>query len=381
MFIMVSEAMKKKRRFVRITSVGVALIMCVSASLAPVFGSSFSERIFSKIDSAVNSGNSSDTESDSNSATCSTTETNRTQIRAIDKPLQVESALPDDGGSVFEESQNFVNNLDSANFVPIESSGSSSAKPSASNVAPTDPIKTSAASNNRPSSKTTLSSSLSTLSESKTTSGATKQRISLHTNLQDYNAVFLSLSVLDNVIDVFDNDWFRYAVIWTYQNGIMHGTSASTFSPDTALTTAMVASTLARIQKIDLSEYSSDEDAWYSAACAWAEQSLLFDEIGEIVPDKLIDRGQMASILAKFLDLSEANLEVTGEDIVFADRSLMSDKENEAFQLLYALGILKGKGDFKMAPRDTLTRAELALIMYSIRDYCNNAPSDVSSRR
>ena len=493
MFKRTSITMKRKRRFMRIMSASVVFVMCLSVSTVPGFGSSLLESILSNNISVASSGNVSGVGSSSGSSVSTNnssssgdnytiipssvisnglrigaigTQTSATPFNPNGRIPSTPSFLPNititidtqttatssphqstatdqfvESNSVFQESQNFANNPDSANFVPSEPSGNSSITPSASNEVspnsnsssvstsgsstvksstPVDPIKTSAVSDNpsspntaqthsnntntdsdnphtstngaqnandvnsnatQPDSSDKETGSNSTLSESKTKSGEATSRITLCTNLQDFDGIFLFSFVLDDIIDVNDTDWFRNAVIWSYQNGIMQGTSSSTFSPNAPLTTAMVISALASIQNINLSAYSSGNDAWFSAACTWAEQSVLFDEIGEIYPEKLIDRGQMALILARLLDSLDANLEITDASIVFTDRMLMSDKENEVFQLLYSLGIFLGKGDLRMAPREPLTRAELAFIMYNIRDYCKNVSCDVSSRR
>jgi len=128
----------------------------------------------------------------------------------------------------------------------------------------------------------------------------------------------------------------------------------------------MIALTLARMLRIDLSPYSSAEDAWFSAAYAWAEQIGLFDGISDINPNKAIERGQIAIILVKFLDFAGVNHNVTDNPIIFPDSVWMSDDEYEAFQLLCSLRIFQGKGQYRMDPRSILSRAELAVILYNL---------------
>ena len=49
-------------------------------------------------------------------------------------------------------------------------------------------------------------------------------------------------------MDVAEGDWFYDPVVYAYDTGIMTGTSATTFSPNTAMNRAMVAQILYNLE-------------------------------------------------------------------------------------------------------------------------------------
>ena len=77
--------------------------------------------------------------------------------------------------------------------------------------------------------------------------------------------------------DVAADAWYAEAVDYVQDNGLMSGTSATTFSPNGAMTRAMLATTLYReagspaVTGTDT--FSDTQDgAWYSDAVLWASQ-------------------------------------------------------------------------------------------------------------
>ena len=66
--------------------------------------------------------------------------------------------------------------------------------------------------------------------------------------------------------DVAEQDWFYDAVVYVYENELMNGTSATTFSPSVTTSRAMMLTMLARYDGVDTSTGST----WYEAGAAWA---------------------------------------------------------------------------------------------------------------
>ena len=78
--------------------------------------------------------------------------------------------------------------------------------------------------------------------------------------------------------DVPDGAWYADAVEYVYDNGLMSGTGATTFSPDTATSRAMLATILYRVSGSPAvsgrdSFTDTDDGAWYADAVLWATQS------------------------------------------------------------------------------------------------------------
>lgn len=75
-------------------------------------------------------------------------------------------------------------------------------------------------------------------------------------------------------VDVHANDWFFDPVCYVYREGLMTGTSATTFAPNATTTRAMIVSILARQENVTAAEEAGFTDVaendWYATAVNWA---------------------------------------------------------------------------------------------------------------
>lgn len=100
--------------------------------------------------------------------------------------------------------------------------------------------------------------------------------------------------------DVKDTDWFASNVQYVYDNGLMNGTTTTTFEPESNLTRAQTAMVLWRIAgkpaPTAKAPFTDLVDAWYRDAIAWAaEQKVVngrgdgtFDPAGFITREELV---------------------------------------------------------------------------------------------
>lgn len=106
------------------------------------------------------------------------------------------------------------------------------------------------------------------------------------------------------------------------------------------------------------------EGEWYSSAGKWAKKENL---LAQFSPNPPTLRGELAVILKKYLELMGIPLPVITEPVQFADKALMTEEEYEAFQVLYQLGIFRGKdAQLTMDADGSTTRAELATLLHRI---------------
>lgn len=74
--------------------------------------------------------------------------------------------------------------------------------------------------------------------------------------------------------DVADSDWFCSAVRYAYERGLVNGTSATEFSPNGTITRGMIVTILYRLEgepnAADSGFSDVAPDRWYSAAIGWA---------------------------------------------------------------------------------------------------------------
>ena len=79
--------------------------------------------------------------------------------------------------------------------------------------------------------------------------------------------------VSDLFIDVAPNAWYKDAVQYAYDNGLMTGVSATEFAPEATTTRAMIVSILARLEGVTSAEaagFTDVSDEWYATAVNWA---------------------------------------------------------------------------------------------------------------
>lgn len=78
--------------------------------------------------------------------------------------------------------------------------------------------------------------------------------------------------------DVFDSDWFNDTVTYVVENGLMNGTSATEFSPNMDITRGMFVTVLYRMEgspnvELDYAFTDVAADEYYASAVAWADDN------------------------------------------------------------------------------------------------------------
>lgn len=175
-------------------------------------------------------------------------------------------------------------------------------------------------------------------------------------------------------IDVNVTDWFYEDVDWAYDNKLMVGVSNLFFEPGTSITGGMVVTVLARLADVDVSEYEDAEfedvyeGQWYTPYAKWAKSVGLVEGL-PFNPPTEISREWMGIVLVRYLDYVEKEYAVTDERVEFADIDQISDEAMESMQILYKLGIFRGKGNNIMDPASDTTRAEFAALIHRVNNF------------
>ena len=157
--------------------------------------------------------------------------------------------------------------------------------------------------------------------------------------------------------DVKSGDWFYDAVAYVYANGLMDGTSATTFEPNANMTRAMVWAILARID----GETVTGAD-WASAARTWAMAGGVSDGTD---PNGLVTREQFATMLYRYAAAKGYDVSI-GEStniLSYADFASISEYAIPAMQWACGSGIVTGVTDSTLAPQGTATRAQCAAML------------------
>ena len=157
--------------------------------------------------------------------------------------------------------------------------------------------------------------------------------------------------------DVKPGDWFYDAVAYVYANGLMDGTSATTFEPNANMTRAMVWAILARIDGETVTGAN-----WIDTARAWA---MAEGVSAGTDPNGLVTREQFATMLYRYAVAKGYDVSI-GEStniLSYADFASISEYAIPAMQWTCGSGIVTGVTDSTLAPQGTATRAQCAAML------------------
>ena len=165
--------------------------------------------------------------------------------------------------------------------------------------------------------------------------------------------------------DVAADAWYAEAVEYVRDNGLMSGTSATTFAPNDTMTRSMLATTLYReagSPAVSGSDAFTDtqEGAWYADAVLWASQEGVISGYGNGLfgTNDPVSREQIATILWRYAGSPSAD---AGQD--FADESEIASYAVAAVDWARANGVVNGADGNRFLPRNSASRAEVATML------------------
>lgn len=170
-------------------------------------------------------------------------------------------------------------------------------------------------------------------------------------------------------IDVHPGDWFYDPVCFVYSQGLMTGTSATNFEPNTHLSRAMLVAVLHRLEGSPAASGSDFSDVasgdWYAQAVNWAASVGVvngFDD-GSFQPNTAITREQMAAILRNYAQYKGLDTTASGDLSTYSDANSVSAWAKESVTWAVGNGLLGGYEDSTLQPQGTTTRAEVASVL------------------
>ena len=168
--------------------------------------------------------------------------------------------------------------------------------------------------------------------------------------------------------DIDAGSWYADAVEYVRDNGLMSGTTATTFEPGGTTTRAMLAQILYReagSPAVSGNDTFTDtqEGAWYADAVLWATQAGVISGYGDgrFGPNDPVSREQIAVILWRYA----GNPAAQGAD--FADEASISTWAADAVDWARSAGLMTGQEGNRFAPQASATRAETSVILRAFR--------------
>ena len=175
-------------------------------------------------------------------------------------------------------------------------------------------------------------------------------------------------------LDVASDAWYYDAVDYVVSRGYLSGTTRSRFSPEEALTRAMLAQTLYQVAgrpESGISHYTDvPDDAWCYAAVSWASAAGVMSGSGSVFdPDRAPARQELAVALYRFAQASDLDTEERADLSGYADADQVASWARAAVEWAVASGLLAGHSsgeDMLLSPSDTVTRAEFSAVLRTL---------------
>ena len=174
--------------------------------------------------------------------------------------------------------------------------------------------------------------------------------------------------VSDIFLDVAPNAWYKDAVQYAYDNGLMTGVSDTEFAPEATTTRAMIVSILARLEGVTTAEaagFADVDDEWYATAVNWAASAGVVNgyEDNTFRPNTAITREQLAAILMNYAAYKGYDVSARADLSHYSDADSISSWANDVLLWAVAEGLLTGVTDDTIAPQAHATRAQVAAIL------------------
>ena len=173
-----------------------------------------------------------------------------------------------------------------------------------------------------------------------------------------------------NFTDVEENGWYHTGVDFMVKNGFMNGVADDAFDVDGNLTRAQLVTILYRIagepESTATNPFADEADGqWYTNAVIWAAENGIVKGVNTttFAPNDQITREQIATILFRYAKAEKVEGKLAG----FPDAEKVSDYAADAMAWAVEQGLINGisesDGKTYLAPQETATRAQIAVIL------------------
>ena len=168
-------------------------------------------------------------------------------------------------------------------------------------------------------------------------------------------------------------NWAHVGIDFVLKSGLFYGTSDTTFSPDGAMTRAMLVTVLYRLEgqpKVTAKNPFSDvaDGRWYTDAVVWAAENKIVNGVGEgkFDPDGEITREQMAVILYRYSEFKGVTPTEGKFAAEYPDAGKVSKYALAAMRWANAEKLINGTqsgSTVYLDPQGSATRAQVAAIL------------------
>ena len=169
--------------------------------------------------------------------------------------------------------------------------------------------------------------------------------------------------------DVDRRQWYHKAIDFVVTHGYMKGMQQTAFEPNATMTRAMLVTALYRAAGMPETTakhpFTDLRDDWYFDAVTWAYENGIVNGTTRTTfsPEKPVTREQLAAILYRYAEAAPAEQEKLS---AFPDSGLISDYAKEAMNWAVNEGVINGSlddGALCLRSQGNATRAEIAQML------------------
>ena len=165
-------------------------------------------------------------------------------------------------------------------------------------------------------------------------------------------------------------DWAKEGICFVIENGLMVGTTSTTFAPKDTLTRAMLVTVLYRMAgspTVDAPSGFTDvaDGQWYSDAIAWAAANGIVNGVGgnKFAPSEPVTREQLAAIFFRYAKAEAPEVDVLSG---YPDAESVSTYARDAMAWAVSTGLVTGSKEADgtyLAPQGLAAREQAAAIL------------------
>ena len=174
--------------------------------------------------------------------------------------------------------------------------------------------------------------------------------------------------------DVDITQWYHLDLDFVLNEGMMNGTSDTTFDPQGTTNRAMIVTILYRLEgepKAAEAPFTDLTQDWYKAAVGWAAENGIVKGTSAttFAPTDPITREQFATILYRYADHKKFDVSQKADLSKYTDQNKIHDYAKDAFGWANAAGLITGMTETTLQPTGNATRAQAAAIFHR---FCEN---------
>lgn len=181
--------------------------------------------------------------------------------------------------------------------------------------------------------------------------------------------------------DVPANAWYSSSVDYVYNHKLMNGTTTTQFSPDQVMTRGMLVAVIHRIAGSPAPNGKSPfrdvpANYYYAGPVNWCYSNGIVNgtTATTFAPDSYVSREQMVTIMHRFAKFSHADSGKRANLSRYSDQSRISPYARDSFSWAVANGIIKGTTPTTLSPQNGTTRSECSIVLQRYDQMMDNKP-------